>query len=228
MFSRYHNTMPRGIPLELQYRRFSMDTTHEALVALAALVEQPAVSDDLIHIPLPGGGLISTATWPHSVSAALFDSAGALRASVFVPRGHLAAARKLALQIVAIADDYPRARLRLLQAEADALRRELGIRASGTVIYHEDAEPDCRIIVIGDGMDGAVMRVVTGAYPVDCATIELRHFTTETAARAAAACYGTGRQNNAAEEASDLCSDCTVGAEAAEHWAAAGSRMPPH
>jgi hypothetical protein len=205
MFSRYHNSMPRGIRLELQYRRFSMDTTHEALVALAALVEQSAVSDDLIHIPLPGGGLISTATWPHSVSAALFDSAGALRASVFVPRGHLAAARKLALQIVAIADDYPRARLRLLQAEADALRRELGISASGTVIYHEDAEPDCRIIAIGDGMDGAVMRVVTGAYPVDYTTIDMCRFTTEVAARSAAVRYGIAGGTDAEGDTASLC-----------------------
>src|SRR5438128_2321405 len=131
--------MLRCVPLNLSFRRLFMDTTREALVALAALVEQPTKTDEPIRILLPGGGLITTAAWPRSVSAALFDPAGVVRASVFAPGGHLAAARQLGLQIVATTSDHPRARLRLLQAEADALRRELGISASGTVICHEDA-----------------------------------------------------------------------------------------
>jgi len=199
-----------------------MDTTYEALSALAALVEQPARSDEPIRISLPSGGLISTAAWPHSVSAALFDPAGAVRVSVFAPHGHLAAARQLALQMVVTAADHPRARLRMLQAEADALRRELGISASGTRIYHEDAEPDCQIIAVADGVGGATMLVVTGAYPVEYTTIEMRPFTSEAAARAAAACYGSGRQINAAEAASGLCGDCAAGVEAANRCGAGG------
>ena len=197
-----------------------MDTTQEALVALAALVGQPAESDEPIRIPLPGGGLISTAGWSRSVSAALFDPAGVVCASVFAPGGHLAAARQLGLQLVATSGDHPRARLGLLQAEADALRRDLGISASGTVIYHEDAEPDCQIIAVADGVGGATMLVVTGAYPVDYRIIDRRRFPTEAAARAAAACYGTGRESDGAGEASGLCNDCAVRAEAAERWGA--------
>jgi hypothetical protein len=178
-----------------------MDTTHEALIALAALVEQPTETDEPIRIPLPGGGLISTAGWPCSVSAALFDPAGALRASVFVPRGHLAAARRLALQIVATAGDYSRARLRLLQAEAGALRRELGIRASGTM----DADPDCQIIAVADGVGGATVLVVTAAYPVDYTTIDRRRFTTEAAARSAAVRYSIAGGTDAEGDTASLC-----------------------
>jgi hypothetical protein len=79
-------------------------------------------------------------------------------------------------------------RLKLIQGEADGLRRELGISAPGAVLYQSPlrALEDEMVIVEANGFGGAAVYVVDGNFPVDFITkFERRFVSEEDAIRAA-------------------------------------------
>jgi hypothetical protein len=80
------------------------------------------------------------------------------------------------------------AKLRTLQTELDALRRELGVSALGDIIYRADLDvtSDDTVLVEADGFGGATTRIVEGNYPVDYTTKFETFYPTESEAEAAA------------------------------------------
>jgi len=78
--------------------------------------------------------------------------------------------------------------LRNLQAKADAIREELGIRPPGSVTFlaDRDAADDDLVVVEADGFGGATTMVVEGNYPVDYVTKFEKSFPSEHEAEAAA------------------------------------------
>jgi hypothetical protein len=84
-----------------------------------------------------------------------------------------------------------------LQAQLDSLRKRLGISERGQVLYRFDASycDEEIILVVADGLGGAVLRVVEGNYPMDFLTREEQVFQTEDEAVASAELF---RQNVAA------------------------------
>jgi len=73
------------------------------------------------------------------------------------------------------------AKLRKLQAEADAIRDELGISAPGALIYQawRNAVDDEMVVVEADGFGRATLKVIEGNYPVDYFTTLEQVFETE-------------------------------------------------
>jgi len=61
------------------------------------------------------------------------------------------------------------ARLRELQTEVDAIRRELGISSPKSVLYLSalNVTDDKCVVVEADGFGGATVSVVEGNYPID-------------------------------------------------------------
>lgn len=86
------------------------------------------------------------------------------------------------------------AELRRLQAEADAIRKELGINPPGTIFYQSwlSAVDDEMIIVEADGFGGATTRVVEGNYPVGYSITFEKTFETEQDAERAADAIDAG------------------------------------
>jgi|SRR5271166_363639 len=78
--------------------------------------------------------------------------------------------------------------LRRLQTEADAIRKELGIRPPGAILYQSwlSAVDEEMIIVEADGFGHATTRVVEGDYPMDYHTTFEKTFETEQGAERAA------------------------------------------
>src|SRR5262245_14797879 len=71
------------------------------------------------------------------------------------------------------------AKLRTLQIMADAIREQLGISATGRVLYQSALPDDSLIVVKADGIGGATTLVVEGNYPIDYMTKFDREFATE-------------------------------------------------
>jgi hypothetical protein len=71
--------------------------------------------------------------------------------------------------------------LQRLQAQADAIREDLGISAPGTVLYSSPlcALEDEVVLVEADGFGGATTCVVEGNYPVDYISKIEKHFSSE-------------------------------------------------
>lgn len=71
--------------------------------------------------------------------------------------------------------------LQRLQAQIDAIRKDLGINASGTVLYSSPllALEDEVVVVEADGFGGATTCVVEGNYPVDYISKIENHFPSE-------------------------------------------------
>ena len=84
--------------------------------------------------------------------------------------------------------DLKLARLRRLEIEADAIRRELGISRPGVVIYQRWRNPvdDELVLVEADGFGGATLMIVEGNYPIDYLTGFEQAFETEYEAQGAA------------------------------------------
>lgn len=61
------------------------------------------------------------------------------------------------------------AELRILTAEADVIRRELGFSRPGTVTFlaQRDRVEEETVVVEADGFGGATTSVVVGNYPID-------------------------------------------------------------
>jgi hypothetical protein len=78
--------------------------------------------------------------------------------------------------------------LRNLDAEAEAIRKELAISQPGMVIFSAqwDAGDDESVIVEADGFGGATTRIVAGNYPVDFISKFDKFFISEEEAIAAA------------------------------------------
>lgn len=75
--------------------------------------------------------------------------------------------------------------LKRLQADADAIRRELGISQAGTILYQSHRWNDSQVLVEADGLGGATVSVVEGNYPIDYVTSFEKPFSTEHAAEIA-------------------------------------------
>ncbi|MEW6542769.1 MAG: hypothetical protein AB1411_04065 [Nitrospirota bacterium] len=71
--------------------------------------------------------------------------------------------------------------LKRLQAEVDAIRRDMGISAPDAVLYLSPlyALEDEVVVVEADGFGGATTCVVEGNYPVDYITKFEKHFVSE-------------------------------------------------
>ena len=80
------------------------------------------------------------------------------------------------------------AELERLQAEADAIRKELGFSQPGAILYQTwlSAVDEEMIVVEADGFGRATTRVVEGDYPFDYHTKFERTFETEQEAERAA------------------------------------------
>lgn len=77
--------------------------------------------------------------------------------------------------------------LRKLQAEANRLRRELGISRPDEVIYSAPLDlADETVVVEADGLGGATLKVVEGNYPIDYLTKLEQLFGSEESAQTAA------------------------------------------
>jgi len=78
--------------------------------------------------------------------------------------------------------------LRSLQANADAIREQLGIRPPGAITFlaRRDATDDDLVVVEADGFGRATTSVVEGHYPLDCVTKFEKSFPREQEAEAAA------------------------------------------
>lgn len=89
------------------------------------------------------------------------------------------------------------ARLKSLQAEIDALRKELGISAPGEVLYSSPlrALEDEEVVVEADGFGGATTSIVEGNYPIDFFTEFEKHFSSEGKAITAADDLVEGRSS---------------------------------
>jgi len=81
------------------------------------------------------------------------------------------------------------AQLRQAQAQADSIRRELGINAPRAVLYLAPlyATDDDVLLVEADGFGEATTSVIEGNYPIDYVTKREKRFLTEEEAVAAAA-----------------------------------------
>ena len=78
-------------------------------------------------------------------------------------------------------------KLRMLQAELDTIRRELGIGGPNEVLYLAPLDYcDDEVIVVADGFGAATASVVEGNYPIDFFTRYEKEFASETAALIAA------------------------------------------
>lgn len=88
-------------------------------------------------------------------------------------------------------------RLKSLQAEMDALRKELRISAPGEVLYSSSlrALEDKEVVVEADGFGGATTSVVEGNYPIDYCTEFEKHFSSEDEAITAADDLVEGRSS---------------------------------
>jgi hypothetical protein len=80
------------------------------------------------------------------------------------------------------------AELRDLQSRTDAIRRDLGISAPGTVIFLAPRGPgtDDQVVVEADGLGGATTSIVEGNYPLDSVIKFEKTFPSEKDAQAAA------------------------------------------
>ena len=90
--------------------------------------------------------------------------------------------------IVAMCATDKYAKLKELQTELDAIRRELGISAPGSVLYLSplNATDDKSVVVEADGLGGATVSVVEGNYPIDFFAHHEKEFASEDAALDAA------------------------------------------
>ena len=78
-------------------------------------------------------------------------------------------------------------KLRMLQAELDTIRRELGVRGPNEVLYLATLDYcDDEVIVVADGFGAATASVVEGNYPIDFFTRYEKEFSSEAAALRAA------------------------------------------
>ncbi|HKP36308.1 MAG TPA: hypothetical protein VJT71_05580 [Pyrinomonadaceae bacterium] len=77
-------------------------------------------------------------------------------------------------------------RLRVVQAEVDAIRRSLGIRGPDELIYVSAFDSYAEVIVVADGFGAATTSVVEGNYPIDFFTRYEKEFADEASALRAA------------------------------------------
>ena len=72
-------------------------------------------------------------------------------------------------------------RLRELQTEVDAIRRELGISSPKSVLYLSalNVTDDKSVVVEADGFGGATVSVVEGNYPIDFVAHYQKEFDSE-------------------------------------------------
>ena len=79
-------------------------------------------------------------------------------------------------------------KLKQLQAEADRIRRQLGINTTNAVLFLASAD-DCgdeQVVVEADGFGGATVSVIEGNYPIEFLTRREKWFDSEEAAVVAA------------------------------------------
>ncbi len=76
------------------------------------------------------------------------------------------------------------ARLRALGRESEQLRSELGFSPAGELLFSSptDMTPDGKVVVVADGIGGAVMNVVAGNYPLDFREVSVSRFGSESSA----------------------------------------------
>lgn len=83
--------------------------------------------------------------------------------------------------------------LKRLQSEVDALRKQLGISAPGTVVYQNRRWDDSLILVEADGFGGATTLIVEGNYPIDYSMKFERSFASEREAEEMAEALAAGK-----------------------------------
>ena len=80
------------------------------------------------------------------------------------------------------------ARLQRLQAAADRLRKELGFRAQGEIIYRRalSVSDEDEVFVVSSGLGSATVLVIDGNFPIDFTVRHEQVFDSEKAATQAA------------------------------------------